>query len=226
MQHQQHPSEVCNEGPIRPWRPPLPEIIWSVRNILVLEREMRGRRSVRERDVEEEQVDADHEQCLDQQRGAEVGAEPVVDFQDAGDEHDERNVEGEAGGAAGSVHAVDLVAIAGNRTRRDTACCLLETERLKGCGVVQDGCDVPHNGADEEHVGGRVLGPAVRLGTSEGFPGTPFTTLECPTTMEETHTQPRDRFGAIGRGVRLERHNTRGRKGRRRNLPQIRSGLH
>jgi len=187
---------------------------------------MRGRRSVRERDVEEEQVDAYHEQGLDKQRGAEVGAEPVVDLQDAGDEHDERNVEGEAGGAAGSVHAVDLVAIAGDGTRRDAGCWLLETERLRRCGVVQDGCDVLHNGADEEHVGGRVLGPAVRLGTSEGFPETPFTTLECPTTVEGTHTQPRNRFGAVLRGVRLERNSTRRRKGRRRNLPQIRSGLH
>lgn len=59
-----------------------------------------------------------HEQGLDEQRGAEVGTEPVVDFEYAGDEHDERDVEGEACRAARAVHAVDLVAIAGYR-----ACC-------------------------------------------------------------------------------------------------------
>lgn len=46
----------------------------------------------------------DHEDGLDEQRGAEVCAEPVVYFEDAGDEHDEGDVEREAGGAAGPVH--------------------------------------------------------------------------------------------------------------------------
>lgn len=41
-------------------------------------------------------------------------AEPVVYFEDAGDEHDERNIEGEAGRAARAVHRVDLVAITGD----------------------------------------------------------------------------------------------------------------
>jgi hypothetical protein len=118
VQHQQHAGKVGDECPIGSRRPPLPEVVWAVRHIFMLEGEVRGRRSVRKRDMEEEQMDAYHEESLDEQRGAEVGAEPVVDFQDAGDEHDERDVEGEAGRAAGSVHAVDLVAIAG-----DWTCC-------------------------------------------------------------------------------------------------------
>lgn len=102
-----------------------------------------------------------------------MGAEPVVDFQDASDEHDERDVEGEAGRAAGPMHAVDLVAIAGDWTRRDAASSVLDRRGLTGCGGVQNGCDVLHNSADEEHDDGRMLGWAVRFGTpvelSESF---------------------------------------------------------
>lgn len=79
-------------------------------------------------------MDAYHEDGLYEQRGAKVGAEPVVDFKDAGDEHDEGDVEGEAGGAACAVHRVDLVAIAGYRA-----------------GCYEDGRYVLYYCADEEH---------------------------------------------------------------------------
>ena len=47
-------------------------------------------------------------------------AEPVVYFEDAGEQHDQRDVEGEAGGRACAVHRVDLVAIACDRGCGDT----------------------------------------------------------------------------------------------------------
>ena len=77
VQHQQHAGKVGDECPIGSRRPPLPEVVWAVRHIFMLEGEVRGRRSVRKRDMEEEQMDAYHEESLDEQRGAEVGAEPV-----------------------------------------------------------------------------------------------------------------------------------------------------
>lgn len=102
-------------------------------------------------------MDDDHEQGLDEQRSAKVGAEPVVHFKDAGDEHDERNIEGEAGRAAGAVHAVDLVAIAGDWAGRDAVNALVYWRQMwirrARWGSVQDGCNVLHNGADEEHGG-------------------------------------------------------------------------
>ena len=93
MSDQQHPSKVCDEGPVRSRSPPLPEVIWSVRLFAVLERQVARQRAVRERDVEEEEVNDDHEEGLDEQRSAEVRAEPVEDFEDGGNEHDERDVE-------------------------------------------------------------------------------------------------------------------------------------
>lgn len=68
---------------------------------------------MRERNVQAQDVDDDHEEGLHEQAGAEVRAEPVEDFEHGGDEHDERNVEREAGGRARAVHRVDLVAIRG-----------------------------------------------------------------------------------------------------------------
>ena len=64
-------------------------------------------------------MDDDHEEGLDEQRGAEAGAEPVEDLEDAGDEHNQGDIEGEAGRAAGAVDAVDLVGIAGDGARGD-----------------------------------------------------------------------------------------------------------
>jgi hypothetical protein len=58
-------------------------------------------------------MDDDHEQCLHEQGRAEVRAEPIVYFEYTGDEHNERDIEGETGGGARAVHRVDLVAIAG-----------------------------------------------------------------------------------------------------------------
>ena len=97
MQDEQAAGEIGYKCPVRPWGAPLPEVVRPVRRIFVLEGEVRGRRPVRERDVQEQEVDDNHEQGLDEQRGAEVGAEPVVHFEDAGDEHDERDIEREAG---------------------------------------------------------------------------------------------------------------------------------
>jgi hypothetical protein len=102
--------------------------------------------------VEEQEVHDDHEEGLDEQRGAEVGAEPVEDFEDRGDEHDERDVEGEAGGRPRAVHAVDLVAIAGYGAGGDAGIGVSVGGGFVWCEGVQDGRDVRHNGADEEHL--------------------------------------------------------------------------
>ena len=88
---------------------------------------MRCSRAIREGDVEQDHMNENHEECLDEKRGAEAGAEPVEYFEDAGDEHDEGDVEREAGGAARAVDAVDLVGIAGDGAGGDAGvgleCC-------------------------------------------------------------------------------------------------------
>ena len=54
-----------------------------------------------------------HEQGLREERGREVRSEPVDEFEDAGGEHYEGDVEGETGGGAGAVDGVDLVGVGG-----------------------------------------------------------------------------------------------------------------
>ncbi len=49
-------------------------------------------------------MDHDHEEGLDEQRSTKMGAEPVVNFEDAGSQHDERNVKGKTSGTPGAVH--------------------------------------------------------------------------------------------------------------------------
>ena len=61
-----------------------------------------------------------HDPGLDQQRGIVSSPGPVEDFEQGGCEHDERDVEGEAGGGAGPVDGEDLVGI-GCQGRDDEA---------------------------------------------------------------------------------------------------------
>lgn len=159
MQHQQHAAKVRNKRPVRPCRPPLPEVVGPPRRRGRLERQMRGRRPRGERNMQQHQVHGDHEQGLDEQRGAKVRAEPVEHLEDAGDEHDERNVEREAGAAARAVHRVDLVAIAGDGAGGDAGGGLATTRvqwarRVEGGG--QNGRNVLHHDADEAAHGVQV----------------------------------------------------------------------
>ena len=78
MGDEEDESKVCDKGPIRTWVAPLPEVVWSGAGT-GLEGEVCGHRPVREGDLEEEDVHGDCEESLDEQRGAEVGAEPVED---------------------------------------------------------------------------------------------------------------------------------------------------
>ena len=102
VQDKQGAGEVGDEGPIWTRIAPLPEVVGAIRGMW-LEGQVRGRRAVGKGDMQEQEVDEDHEKGLDEQRSAKVCAEPVVDFEDAGDKHDERYVEREAGGAAGTM---------------------------------------------------------------------------------------------------------------------------
>ena len=79
--------------------------------------------------------------------------EPVVYFEDAGDEHDERDVEGESGGGAGAVHRVDLVAIAGYGAGRDTGLLSVWCLARWDGGEVQYWRDVLHDLINEAHLG-------------------------------------------------------------------------
>jgi len=54
-----------------------------------------------------------HDDRLDQQASIVAGAGPVEDLEDGGCEHDEGNVEGEAGRGAGAVDGEDLVGVGG-----------------------------------------------------------------------------------------------------------------
>lgn len=94
MQYQQYRAEIRQKRPIRPRLSPLPKPPGPFpRACRDLERHVRcDGGAVRERNVQAQDVDDDHEEGLDEQAGAEVRAEPVEDFEHGGDEHDERNV--------------------------------------------------------------------------------------------------------------------------------------
>lgn len=82
MQDEQGGGEVGDEGPVGAGRAPLPEVVGALGGGGGggrLEGEVGRGRSVREGDVQEEEVYADHKEGLDEERGAEAGAEPVVD---------------------------------------------------------------------------------------------------------------------------------------------------
>ena len=61
-----------------------------------------------------------HNDRLDQQRGIIPRARPIKDFQDTRRQHDERNIEGEAGRGAGAVDGGDLVGIGDDRGEDET----------------------------------------------------------------------------------------------------------
>ena len=117
----------------------------------MLEGQVRGGRAVGQGDVQQQQMDNNHEQRLDEERGAEVGAEPVEDLEDAGDQHDEGDVEREAGRAARPVHRVDLVAIAGDGARGDAVACVSArvAQVARRRRSIQNGRNVLHHGAQE-----------------------------------------------------------------------------
>ena len=164
MQNQQAAREVRDEAPVRARAAPLPEIVRALARLCgkrVLEGLVcvRGRSAVRQCDVEQEDLHGDGEERLDEQRGAEVCAEPVEDpvialvkpflgqgrwveevLQDTGDQHDQRDVEREACAAARLVNRVDLVCIAGDGARRN------EQRRY-----------IFDYGIEEGHVGRRLL---------------------------------------------------------------------
>ena len=77
-----------------------------------------------------------HDEGLDQQCGVVAGAGPVEDFEDGGCEHDEGDVEGEAGGGAGAVDGEDLVRVRGYGGE-DEAAVVLVFDR----GIVGPSCD-------------------------------------------------------------------------------------
>lgn len=62
---------------------------------------------------QEDDLHGHHDDRLDQQAEIVAGAGPVEDLEDGGGEHDEGDVEGEAGGGAGAVDGEDLVGVGG-----------------------------------------------------------------------------------------------------------------
>jgi hypothetical protein len=80
VQNQQSCAEVCNKAPVRARATPLPEIIRAASGgggVLEWQMCVRWSRTVRECDVEKENLDQDCKEGLNQERGAEVCAEPV-----------------------------------------------------------------------------------------------------------------------------------------------------
>lgn len=61
--------------------------------------------------LQHDDLHSNHYARLDKQRRVKAGAEPVEDFEKGCDEHDEWDVEGEAGGGFGAVDAIDLVGV-------------------------------------------------------------------------------------------------------------------
>lgn len=78
-------------------------------------------------------------------------AEPVVHFENTGNEHDERDVEREAGGRARAVHRVDLVAITGDGAGCDAGGGLVCGMCRAGVGEVQYRRYILHDVVDDAH---------------------------------------------------------------------------
>ena len=66
-----------------------------------------------ERDLQQHGLHAEHDDGLGQQREVVARAGPVEDLEDGGRQHDERDVEREAGGGARAVDGEDLVRVGG-----------------------------------------------------------------------------------------------------------------
>jgi hypothetical protein len=84
MQDQQHAGEVGDEGPVWTRAAPLPEVVRALagrgrKGVLEWLVRVRGQCAVCECDVQEEDLNEDGQDCLDEERGAEVRAEPVED---------------------------------------------------------------------------------------------------------------------------------------------------
>lgn len=74
--------------------------------------------------VQEKHLHEDHDDGLDEEGGVEVRAEPVEAFQDGGEEHYERDVEGEARRGACTVDGVDLVRVGGDGCGNEAGACV------------------------------------------------------------------------------------------------------
>ncbi len=70
-----------------------------------------------QRDLQHDDLHSDHDASLNKQCGVKTSTEPVEDFEKGCGEHNEWDVEGEAGGRLGAVDAIYLVCV--GRQRRD-----------------------------------------------------------------------------------------------------------
>lgn len=68
-----------------------------------------------ERDAKQQRLHYEHDECLNEQRKVVAGAGPIKDLQNAGGEHDQRNVEGEARRRPGFIDGKNLVGVRENR---------------------------------------------------------------------------------------------------------------
>lgn len=69
------------------------------------------RGSVVQGNLQQDYLYPDHDHSLDQQSDVIASTGPIEDFENGGRKHDERDVEGKAGGGAGTVHGEDLVRV-------------------------------------------------------------------------------------------------------------------
>jgi len=114
-------ASKCREFDSRLLRSPPPEAPWP-RIVILREWPLSPPRGpVVERDFYEYYLHDYHDEGLDQQCGVIAGAGPVEDFEDGGCEHDEWDVEREAGRGAGAVDGEDLVRVGGYGGEDETA---------------------------------------------------------------------------------------------------------
>lgn len=70
-----------------------------------------------QRDLQHNKLHSNHDASLNKQCRVKTSSKPVEDFEEGCNEHNEWDVEGEAGGRLGAVNAIDLVGV--GRQRRD-----------------------------------------------------------------------------------------------------------
>ena len=102
---------ATSDGHLRLLRPPSPE---PPRSRIFRSRKWSfpsPRWSVVQGHLQQDYLYPDHDHSLDQESGVIASPGPIEDFKDGGRQHDERDVEGKAGGGAGTIHGEDLVRV-------------------------------------------------------------------------------------------------------------------
>ena len=102
---------AASDVDLRPLRPPSPKVPRPTL-ITPLERPFPSPgRPIIQRHFQQHRLHGHHDQGLNEKSSVVAGAGPVEDLENRGEEHDQGDVEGEAGGGARAVDGEDLIGV-------------------------------------------------------------------------------------------------------------------